>query len=223
MKILLVEDEKELSKLLQETLEDAHYRIETAETFLEALRKIEDYSYDCILLDLMLPGGNGMDLLPEIRKNHTDTPVIILSAKDAVEDKVAGLDQGADDYLAKPFYLAELHSRINSALRRRKQQGEKVIRYKNLCLLPEDRSFTISDKPVGLNRKEYDLLYYFMIRPQRLVQRVSLAESVWGDHMDQADSLDFIYSQIKNLRKKLKENHAEADLQSVYGIGYKLV
>ncbi len=223
MKILLVEDEKDLSKLLKETLEEAQFLVEQAETYLEALRKIEDYTYDCILLDLMLPGGNGLDLLPEIRKIHTETAVIILSAKDAVEDKVAGLDQGAADSLAKPFHLAELHSRINSALRRRKQQGEKTIHYKNLCLWPEERSLSVGERPVNLNRKEYDLLYYFMIRPQKLVQRVTLAESVWGDHMDQADSLDFIYSQIKNLRKKLKDNQSEADIQSVYGIGYKLL
>lgn len=223
MKILVVEDERDLSRLLKETLEEAQYLVEQAETYLEALRKIEDYSYDCILLDLMLPGGNGLDILPEIRQHQAETPVIILSARDAVEDKVAGLDQGADDYLAKPFHLAELHSRINSALRRRKQQGEKTLNYKNLSLLPEDRSFSISGQSVNLNRKEYDLLYYFLLRPQKLVQRTSLAESVWGDHMDQADSLDFIYSQIKNLRRKLKENGADADIQSVYGIGYKLV
>jgi DNA-binding response OmpR family regulator len=223
MKILIVEDETEISKLIQESLEEAQYLVESASTFKEGLLKIEDYQYDAILLDLMHPDGNGLDLLSEIRSSQPNTSVIILSAKDAVEDKVKGLDLGADDYLAKPFHLVELHSRLKSALRRRNQQGENKIEYKNLCLYPETRDFLVAGNHVALNRKEYDVLYYFMIRPGRLIQRTTLAESVWGDHIDQADSLDFIYSQIKNLRKKLKESGADADLQAVYGVGYKLV
>jgi two-component system response regulator ArlR len=223
MKILVVEDEPELRKVVQTSLEASQFLVEYASDYSSGLVKIEDYDYDCILLDIMLPGGSGLDILREIKKVKPDTSVIILSAKDSVEDKVKGLDMGADDYLAKPFHLSELHSRINSALRRRNQNGENSISYKNLKVLPDDRTLKINDVEVTLNRKEYDLLHYFMIRPNKLMQKTSLAESIWGDNIDQADSLDFIYSQIKNLRKKLKENDSEADIQAVYGVGYKLV
>lgn len=223
MKILIIEDEPELRKVVQSSLEASSHLVEYASDFSSGLRKIEDYSYDCILLDIMLPGGNGLDILREIRKLNPETSVIILSAKDAVDDKVAGLDLGADDYLAKPFHLTELHSRINSALRRRVRNGENYITYKNLAVYPEDRILKINGKEVSLNRKEYDMLYHFMVRPNKLLQKTALAESIWGDNIDQADSLDFIYSQVKNLRKKLKDNRSEADLQAVYGVGYKLV
>ncbi len=223
MKILIIEDEPELRKTVQSSLEASRHLVEYASDYNAGLRKTEDYKYDCILLDLMLPGGNGLDILKEIRKLHPETSVIILSAKDAVDDKVAGLDLGADDYLAKPFHLAELHSRINSALRRRVRNGGDHIVYKNLKIYPEDRILKINGQEVSLNRKEYDMLYYFMVRPNKLLQKTTLAESIWGDNIDQADSLDFIYSQVKNLRKKLKDNHSAADLQAVYGVGYKLV
>ena len=171
----------------------------------------------------MLPNESGRDILREIKKQKKKDPVIILSAKDSVEDKVLGLDLGADDYLAKPFNLMELHSRIKSTIRRNNQEGEKSIIFKNVKLFPEDRKVLVNGIELFLNRKEFDLLYYFMIRPEKTLQKTSLAESVWGDNIDQADSLDFIYSQIKNLRKKLKDNNAEIDFQAVYGIGYKLI
>ncbi len=223
MKILIVEDEPELRKVVQTSLESMQYRVEFASDYNTGIQKIEDYDYDCILLDIMLPGGSGLDILKEIKEIKPETSVIIISAKDSVEDKVKGLDLGADDYLAKPFHLSELHSRINSALRRRNQNGENYISYKNLIIYPEDRSLKIDNTAVNLNRKEYDMLHYFMLRPNKLMQKTSLAESIWGDNIDQADSLDFIYSQVKNLRKKLKENKAEADIQAVYGVGYKMV
>ncbi len=222
MKILIIEDEPELRKTVQKSLEASRHLVEYASDYSSGLHKAEDYIYDCILLDIMLPGGNGLDILKEIRKLHPETSVLILSARDAVEDKVKGLDLGADDYLAKPFHLAELHSRINSALRRRVRNGDSHIQYKNLKIYPEDRVLKINEQEVTLNRKEYDMLYYFMVRPNKLLQKTTLAESIWGDNIDQADSLDFIYSQVKNLRKKLKDNHSDADLQAVYGVGYKL-
>lgn len=223
MKILIIEDEPELRKVVQKSLEDSEFLVEFASDYASGIQKIEDYDYDCILLDIMLPGGNGLDILRELKTEKPETSVIILSAKDSVEDKVTGLDLGADDYLPKPFHLAELHSRINSTLRRRKQNGESSIKYKNLEVLPEERLLKVNGVDVNLNRKEFDMLYYFIVRPNRLMQKTSLAESIWGDNIDQADSLDFIYSQVKNLRKKLKENQAEADIQAVYGVGYKLV
>lgn len=223
MKILLIEDEVALSKVIMQSLEAEKYLVEQAFDYNSALEKISIYSYDCILLDIMLPGGSGLQLLEKIKEIGKEESIIILSAKDSVDDKVKGLELGADDYLAKPFHLAELHARIKSIIRRKNQHGDDIITYKNIAVNTTDRSIQINNTPVSLNRKEFDLLYYFIIRPTKLIQKNSLAESIWGDHIDQADSLDFIYSQIKNLRKKLKDNHADIDIQAVYGIGYKLI
>ncbi|WP_326981274.1 response regulator transcription factor [Chryseobacterium sp. MYb264] len=223
MKILIIEDEPELKNIVQNFLEAEQFIIEYAEDYSSGLEKIISYEYDCILLDIMLPDGNGIDLLKEIKAMHKKDPVIILSAKDSVDDKVAGLEIGADDYLAKPFHLAELLARIKSVIRRKKQDGENIISYKNIIIHPESRKVLINGEELILNRKEYDLLYYFMIQPQKTLQKTTLAEAIWGDYIDQADSLDFIYSQIKNLRKKLKNAESEADFQAVYGIGYKLI
>ena len=187
------------------------------------LLKIEDYDYDCILLDIMLPDGNGLDLLKELQALGKRTNVIILSAKDSIEDKVAGLDLGADDYLPKPFHLAELHARLKSLFRRSQREGEHKIQVGNIEVYPDQFRVVIGGKQVDLNRKEYDILYYFMSRPGRLVNKNTLAESVWGDHIDQVDNFDFIYAQIKNLRKRLKDAGATPELKSVYGFGYKFV
>ncbi|MFD2969764.1 response regulator transcription factor [Sphingobacterium bambusae] len=223
MKILIVEDEPELRKVMSAFLAGEHYVVETAADYASGLSKIANYSYDCILLDVMLPGGSGISLLRELRNLGKLDAVIVVSAKDAVEDKVQGLELGADDYLAKPFHLSELLARIKTVIRRNNHHREQALQFKNVKLFPEDRKLLISEREVLLNRKEYDLFYYFMIRPGKLVPKTALAEAVWGDDADQADSLDFIYSQIKNLRKKLKDSHAEIDFQAVYGVGYKLV
>jgi len=213
----------ELRNVVQSFLEAEHFIVEYAEDYQSGLEKIISYEYDCILLDIMLPDGNGMDLLKEIKNMHKKDPVIILSAKDSVDDKVNGLEIGADDYLAKPFHLAELMARIKSVIRRKTQDGENTISYKNIHIDPESRIVKIDNNELILNRKEYDLLYYFVINPEKTLQKTMLAEAIWGDYIDQADSLDFIYSQIKNLRKKLKELKSEADFQAVYGIGYKFI
>lgn len=223
MKILIIEDEPELRNVVQRFLEAEHFIVEYADDYQSGLEKIISYEYDCILLDIMLPDGNGMDLLKEIKNMHKKDPVIILSAKDSVDDKVNGLEIGADDYLAKPFHLAELMARIKSIIRRKNQDGENTISYKNIHIDPESRIVKIDNTELILNRKEYDLLYYFVINPEKTLQKTMLAEAIWGDYIDQADSLDFIYSQIKNLRKKLKELKSEADFQAVYGIGYKFI
>lgn len=223
MKILVVEDEIKLQETIVEFLEKEKIIVETADNYQQALDKIISFDYDCILLDMMLPDGDGMSLLKELKNLHKETSVIILSAKDSVDDKVEGLLVGADDYLAKPFHFAELLARIKVALRKNLQKGEDVLSYKNIQIFPEDRLVKVNNIELKLNRKEYDLLYYFMLRPERVFQKTTLAESVWGDHIELSDNLDFIYSQIKNLRKKMKEANSEADLQAVYGIGYKLI
>lgn len=223
MKVLIVEDEIDILNSVREFLENEKFLVETAQDFDEALDKVSLYSYDCVLLDIMLPGGSGLDILKIIAKKDIKQPVLILSAKDSVDDKVLGLEIGADDYLAKPFHLSELLARVKSIIRRNNQNGDKSIRYKNVSLNPDDREVLVEGSVVPLNRKEYDMLYYFMLRPNKLFEKTVIAETVWGDHVDQADNLDFIYSQIKNIRRKMKEAGAEIDLQAVYGIGYKLV
>lgn len=223
MKILIVEDEKDLREVIKSFLEAEKYVVEMAADYAAGLSKLASYDYDCVLLDIMLPGGTGMDLLTALRTMGKDGSVIIISAKDSVEDKVEGLELGADDYLAKPFHLAELLARIKTVIRRKQHHGDQAIAFKNIRLFPEERRVMIGEDEVQLNRKEYDLLYYFMIRPEKLVTKTSLAEAVWGDDADQSDNLDFIYSQIKNLRRKLKKHEALVDFQAVYGLGYKFV
>lgn len=222
MKILIIEDEKELLSVMKESLEKENHLIESASDFHSAQDKIVSHEYDCILLDIMLPGGSGMDLLSEIKKLEKKEAVIIISAKDSVNDKVSGLELGADDYLAKPFHLAELNARVKSAVRRRKQDGNNKISWKNVEVDPENRTVYVNSQDLILNRKEFDLLYYFITNPERLITKTSIAEYVWGDHTEESDNLDFVYYQIKNLRKKLNESGAEADIQAIYGVGYKL-
>lgn len=223
MKILIVEDDADLREIIVRSLEKERYIVAEAPDYKTALYKVEDYDYDCILLDIMLPDGNGLDLLKEFHDMGKQPNVIILSAKDSIEDKVAGLDLGADDYLPKPFHLAELHARIKSLLRRNHREGKKLVQYGNIEINPDDYKVTVNGKELELNRKEYDILFYFMSRPGRLVNKNTLAESVWGDHIDQVDNFDFIYAQIKNLRKHLKEAGATPELKAVYGFGYKFV
>lgn len=222
MKILIVEDEPALRELIQISLEKERYVVETAQNYMSALRKIEDYDYDCILLDIMLPDGNGLSLLEKLKEMHKRENVIIISAKDSLEDKIQGLELGADDYLPKPFHLAELHARIKSVIRRQHHNGEIDIQLGNIRIIPDKFQVYIGEKEIELNRKEYDILLYFMNRPGRLINKSTLAESVWGDHIDQVDNFDFIYAQIKNLRKKLKDAQASAEIKAVYGFGYKM-
>ena len=223
MKILIVEDDNDLREITTHFLEKERYVVSQAPDYRTALQKIEDYDYDCILLDIMLPDGNGLDLLAELHALGKHTNVIILSAKDSLEDKVNGLDLGADDYLPKPFHLAELHARIKSLFRRKLREGERKLQVGNVELFPDDFRVMVQGKEIELNRKEYDILNYFMSRPGRLGNKYTLAESVWGDHIDQVDNFDFIYAQIKNLRKRLKDAGATPELKSVYGFGYKFV
>ena len=215
MKILIIEDEPSLRELIQRSLEKERYVVEAAADFQSGLRKIEDYDYDCVLLDSMLPDGYGLNLLEQLNKMHKRENVIIISAKDSLDDKVLGLELGADDYLPKPFHLAELNARIKSVIRRQRRDGERDIRLANIRIVPDTFQVFVDDKEIELNRKEYDILLYFAYRPGRLVNKNTLAESVWGDHIDQVDNFDFIYAQIKNLRKKLKDAGALAELKAV--------
>lgn len=223
MKILVIEDEKGLQDAIKKSLQKEAYSVETADDFNTAYEKLFIYEYDCILLDIMLPNGSGLDLLSELKKAEKTENVIIISAKDSLDDKLRGLELGADDYLTKPFHIAELNARVKAVLRRHKLEGKNTIELGNICLDLDERTFFVNQEQVTLNRKELDILKYFLFNKNRLVTRIALAEYVWGDHIDQADNFDFIYSQIKNIRKKLKDSEAQIEIQAVYGVGYKLV
>ncbi len=223
MKILIIEDDPSLHEIIKRALLEEKYVVELATSYQKAMDKIHDYSYDCILLDIMLPGGSGLDILKALKGLGKKESVIILSAKDSIEDKVAGLEYGADDYLAKPFHLAELKARIKSVIRRKQQDGDLCLRLANVVLDPHSQQVSVNGNQLDLMRKEYDILHYFMSRPNHLIDKTLLAESVWGDHFDQVDNFDFIYAQIKNLRKKLKQSEATLEIKAVYGFGYKLV
>jgi DNA-binding response OmpR family regulator len=223
MKLLVVEDEVELLEVIRQSLEKENYLVETAGSYALALEKIVSYEYDCILLDIMLPDGTGLDLLAELKKMNKSDNVIIISAKDSLEDKIKGLEMGADDYLVKPFHIAELNARIKSVLRRKSLNGKNTIEHANVKIDLDERQVWIDGDELVLNRKEFDILSYLAVNKNRLVNKTALAEQVWGDYMDGADDYEFIYSQIKNLRKKLKEKSACIEVQAVYGIGYKLV
>lgn len=223
MKILVIEDNREFRELLVHSLRSERYVVETAEDYLSACSKVFIYEYDCILLDIMLPDGNGLDLLREASRRGLRLNVIILSAKDSVEDKVAGLQLGADDYLPKPFHLSELHARIRSLLRRVNQQVDNTMQIANLSIDTASYTVSVDGQAIELGRKEYDILMFLINRQGRLVEKQTLAEAVWGDFIDQADNFDFIYAQMKNLRKRLKEAGAQVEIKTVYGFGYKLV
>lgn len=222
MKILVVEDEKELLKSICDSLVQEQYLIETAEDFVSASEKIGMYNYDCILLDIMLPGGNGLQLLQQLKDLGKSENVIIISAKDSLDDKLKGLELGADDYLTKPFHNAELNARIKAVLRRKNLDGKDSIIISNLEMDLTERTLMVNGENLALNRKEFDILNYFLLNKNRLVTKTALAEHVWGDNIDQADNFDFIYYQIKNLRKKLQQSDAEIEIEAIYGIGYKL-
>lgn len=223
MKILVIEDDPAMLEIIQQFLLKERYVVEVATDFNEALFKLSDYDYDCVLLDIMLPHGNGLKILEEMKKTHKKESVIIISAKDSIEDKVAGLELGADDYLAKPFHLSELNARIKSVVRRKQFEGEMLIQLGNVTIFPDKFEVAVNGTILELNRKEYNILHYFAGRPGMLVDKTAIAEAVWGDHIDQVDNFDFIYAQVKNLRKKLKDAGATIEIKAVYGFGYKLM
>ncbi len=223
MKILIIEDEPSLREVMQRALEQERYIVETAATYAEADARIAAYSYDCILLDIMLPDGSGLRLLEHIKHLRRRDNVIIISARDSLDDKVEGLELGADDYLPKPFHTAELLARIRSVLRRGRSGGDLTLTVGNVSLDVDKARVTVDGREVTLLKKEFDILLYLMQRPNHLVDKTVLAEAVWGDHADDADNFQFVYAQMKNLRRKMAEAGATAEIKSVYGFGYKLV
>lgn len=219
MKILIIEDETALSESIADYLSVHEYTCETAENYRTAVEKIEYNSYDCILLDITLPGGDGLKILEQIKQDKKTDGVLIISAKNSLDDKIKGLNLGADDYLSKPFHLSELNARIAAIIRRKNFDGNSIIHFGNLCVDTQKKLVTVENKPVELTKKEYELLLYFVANKKRLISKDAIAEHLWGNEM--GGSYDFIYTHIKNLRKKLMDAGDADYLKSVYGMGYK--
>ncbi|WP_299821412.1 response regulator transcription factor [uncultured Pontibacter sp.] len=221
MKILIVEDEQALNSSIVDYLRQEGYTCESAAEYTAARYKIIDFDYACVVVDITLPGGSGLELVRLLKENSPETGIIIISAKDALGDKINGLEIGADDYLTKPFHLSELNARLKSIIRRRNFSGQKVISFGDLEVIPDSADVRVKGKKVVLTKKEHDLLLYFLSNQKRVVTKESIAEHLWGDHIDGLDSLDFVYTHIKNLRRKLMDAGSTDYIQNVYGLGYK--
>ncbi|TKC59977.1 response regulator transcription factor [Pedobacter hiemivivus] len=221
MKVLIIEDERELAQSIADYLSGEHYLCEFAATYQEALEKVEVYEYDCILLDIMLPGGNGMQILERLKSLNKQDGVIIISAKNSLDDKIQGLHIGADDYLAKPFHLPELAARIYSVIRRRSFANTNVIQLNELQIDLLGKSVKVHQELIPLTKKELDLLLYFIANKNKVVSKSAIAEHLSGELADMLDNHDFIYAHIKNLKKKLTEAGCANYLKTIYGSGYK--
>lgn len=221
MKILIIEDETELAKSISEYLSEENYLCSFASSYLEAMDKIQNHEYDCIILDIMLPDGNGLEILKELKKQNKQDGVIIVSAKNAIDDKVSGLKLGADDYLTKPFHLSELMARIFSIIRRKQFENSNVIHQNALQIDLLSKTVTINQELVFLTKKEFDLLIYFIGNKNKVISKSTLAEHLSGDFADMLDNHDFVYAHVKNLKKKLYDAGCDHYLKTVYGTGYK--
>lgn len=221
MKILIIEDEKGLRESIEEYFTEAGNICETASSYSEAIARVNLYRYDCILLDITLPGGSGIEILKDLKANkHTDG-VLIISAKNSLDDRLEGLDLGADDYLVKPFHLSELRARVSAIIRRKTFDGNNLLIFNEITIDLLAKSVKVSNQPVKLTRKEYALMLYFIANKGKVVSKNAIAEHLWGDGIDMANNFDFIYSHIKNLRKKLVEAGSKDYIQAAYGMGYK--
>lgn len=223
MKLLIVEDELALKESLIEYLSASGYLCESAANFNEAVEKIELYDYDCIVLDIMLPGGSGLQILQYLKDNKKTDGVIIVSAKNALEDKIKGIELGADDYLTKPFHLSELSVRIAAIIRRKQFNGQSFIEHDFFYIDTIAKTVKVNNKILDLTQKEYQLLLFFIINKNRVLSKNAIAQHLWGDDMDYTDNYDFLYTHIKNLRKKIINAGGDDCIKSMYREGYKMM
>lgn len=221
MKLLIIEDEAELRNIILKYLQKEGYVCEVACDFNEAFKKINNYEYDCVLVDLNLPKGDGMSLVKMLREDESKAGIIILSARNSIDDRIYGLEEGADDYLTKPFNLSELNARVKAVIRRKTNQVSKEIVFGDMRINFDERAVKVRDLVLSLTKKEYEILIYLARNKNRVVTKDSIAEHLWGDYMDEAVSFDFIYAHVKNLRKKLADQDCGHYLKTIYGIGYK--
>ncbi|GET28948.1 response regulator transcription factor [Prolixibacter sp. SD074] len=221
MKILIIEDERSLADDLVNYLAAEGNVCESAHNYFAAEDKLAAFHYDIILLDINLPDGNGLQLLHLLREQEPPTGVLIISARDSLDDKLKGLGLGADDYLTKPFHLAEVNARVKALSRRRIFGGKAEIRYHEISIDPESGTVRVNEQVSELTRKEFALLQYFVTNKNRVMTKEAIAEHLWGDYMEMAGNFDFIYTHIKNLRRKLTDAGANDYIRTVYGMGYK--
>ncbi|MBL7128239.1 MAG: response regulator transcription factor [Ignavibacteria bacterium] len=221
MKLLIVEDEKQLLQSISQYLQKEGFVCEQASDYFTAEEKLTLYEYDIVVLDITLPDGNGLDLLNMIRKEYQQTGIMIVSARNSLDDKLKGLDLGADDYITKPFHLAELNSRINAIIRRRIFQGQSNIIFNEIEIDPTAKEVTVNNNLLDLTKKEYMLLLYFITNKNRVLTKEAIAEHLWGDNIDMVDNFDFVYTHIKNMRKKIEVAGGTDYLLNIYGMGYK--
>lgn len=220
MKILLIEDEKDLLDSMKTYLESEGYICETAADYLKASEKVNVYDYDCVVVDITLPKGNGLQIVKELKEKKSEAGIIIVSAKNSLDDKLKGLELGSDDYLTKPFHLSELNARIKAIVRRKSFDGKNEILLNEIKIDLLSRSVYVKNNLLALTAKEYELLLFFISAKNKVITKNAIAEHLWGDDMDQSDSYDFIYTHIKNLRKKMLEKGCEDYIKTIYGIGY---
>jgi DNA-binding response OmpR family regulator len=221
MNILIVEDEKALLQSIVDYLTGIGMQCDKAENLQQALEHISQSDYDCIALDIGLPDGSGFKVIEAMQKKEHHTGIVIISARNSLDDRLTGLNIGADDYITKPFHMPELVARIKSVARRRSLQDRKEMVFQELRLVPDEMIMYIGEKMLTLTKKEHELMIYFINNANRVLTKEAIAEHLWGDHADIADSFDFIYSHIKNLRKKIVESGGKDYIRSVYGVGYK--
>ncbi len=223
MQILIIEDERTLRDSITEYLVNNGNTCTAVGTYRKGLEKCMDFFYDCVLVDVGLPDGSGIDIVKSIKNSSPETGIIIISAKNSLDDKIDGLEVGADDYLTKPFHLSELNARINSLIRRRNFGGKNQLKFNDLLINTNEKQVFVKEKLIQLTKKEYDILIYLAGNPTHLITKEALADTIWGDKADMATSFDFVYSQIKNLKKKLSEAGAKDYIKVVYGMGYKFL
>ena len=221
MNLLIVEDQKELSNSIVSYLATEHYSCDPVYDYHTAIEKIHIYDYSCVVLDLCLPYGNGLDILRQLKRDNNPTGIVIISAKGSIEDKVLGLHIGADDFLAKPFHLSELEARISSVIRRRSFDGKNRIHLDNLVLDIREKTLSGPTGKIDLTRMEYLLIEYFVSNKDKVITKEALGEHLCGDNIDLADNYDFIYTHLKNLRRKLNNAGCADRIKTVYGMGYK--
>ncbi|MDH5609762.1 MAG: response regulator transcription factor [Cyclobacteriaceae bacterium] len=221
MNLLLIEDEKELALTMAKYLGEEGFRCEWADHLMLAQEKVWMNVYDCVIVDITLPDGNGLEVIDRLKKMKSNSGIIIVSAKNALDDRIRGLEIGADDYLTKPFDLSELNARIKAVIRRRNFDAQNEVVFHEIRINPYAHTVAVNDMAVTLTKKEFDLLLYFVSNPNRVITKSSIATHLWGEDMYLADSFDFIYSHLKNLRKKLQDKGCGDYIETVYGIGYK--
>lgn len=221
MKLLIIEDERTLSQNIANYLSKEDYRCEQAYTFDDAIEKVTLYDYDCILLDLMLPGGNGLDILQVIKQKTNPTGVVIVSAKDSLDDKINGIKIGADDYLPKPFHLSELSVRVYSVIRGRHFSGNNLLTTQSITIDLLSKEVKVNGQSIVFTKSEYELLLFFISNRNQVITKSALAEHLSGDMADMLDNQDFIYAHIKNLKAKLAHAGCKNCIKNLYGIGYK--